>query len=61
MIQTVCQVRAVYTGDNSTPVGREQFCEYTISPVTREHAIMEVVFSVRSVPRLIESVESFSI
>jgi hypothetical protein len=48
---THCPVTAVSTGDSTTSVAREQPCG-DVSPATREHAIMEETFSVRSVTRL---------
>jgi hypothetical protein len=35
-----------------TDVVKEQLCGHVVSPATREHAIMEETFSVRSVPGL---------
>jgi hypothetical protein len=32
-----------------TTVARDQLCGHVVSPATREHAIMEETFSVRSV------------
>jgi hypothetical protein len=40
----------VYTGESTTAVAREQLCGHVYP--TREHAIMEQTFSVRSVPGL---------
>jgi hypothetical protein len=39
----------VKIGDRTTTVAREQLSGHVVSPVTREHAIMEETFSVRSV------------
>jgi hypothetical protein len=50
-MQTHCQVTAVKIGDSTTTVAREQLYGH-FSPVTREQATMEEMFSVRSVPRL---------
>jgi hypothetical protein len=44
---TQWQVTAVYTGDSTRAVAREQLCGQ-VSPATREHAIMEETFSVQS-------------
>jgi hypothetical protein len=49
-MQTHCQVTVVQTGDNTTAVAREQLCGHVVTPATREDAIMEEIFSVRSVP-----------
>jgi hypothetical protein len=45
---THCQVTAVQTGDSTTAVGREQLSEHVVFPAMREHAVMEHMFSVRS-------------
>jgi hypothetical protein len=50
-MSTHCQVTAAKTGDSTTAVAREQFCGH-VSQATREHAITEVGFSMRSVPGL---------
>jgi hypothetical protein len=47
-MQNHCQVK----GDSTTAVAREQLCGHVSPPATREHAIMEKIFSMRSVPGL---------
>jgi hypothetical protein len=44
-IYTQCQVTALYTDKGSTVVARKQLYRH-VSPETREHAIMENMFSV---------------
>jgi hypothetical protein len=47
-----CQVTAVLIGDSTAAATRQQLCGHVICPATREQAIMEETFSVRSVPGL---------
>jgi hypothetical protein len=51
-MQTRCQVTALYPGDSTTAVARKLLCGHTVSPETREHAIMEKTFSEGAAPGL---------
>jgi hypothetical protein len=51
---TLCQVRAVHTDDGTTAVARKQLCGHVGPPAAREHAIMEEMYCVKSVPGLYE-------
>jgi hypothetical protein len=44
-MKTHCQVTVVQTGDSTIAVAREELCGHVFAPATREHAIMEEMFS----------------
>jgi hypothetical protein len=49
VLNTHCQITSVYARDSKTVVARQQLYGHVVFPATREHALIEDTFSVRSV------------